>query len=503
MRVRFSLAATVIAILVAAAAVRTVALRADPPTFSPIGIIWHDEGAWVHNARNRALYGAWRADAWNPVFVTPVFTALEYGAFHAFGVGTWQARLVPVASGLAAVLLLMAGLAALGGSRAAMAGGAMLAVNYVFVMWNRAALIESTMTACIVASWASYASRRTPAHVGAGGWRRGGPAWFTKAAAAFFVGALVIEIMLLWWFHARSERRTAVAVMTGLAATSLVALALFVIPNWAEYRFYNWEMSVLRKPEYTLAALVDRASWLPLVQGVFARMWPVLVAAAAGVLTIAARGVRARPADRLLVLWLLLGLAELIVHDAGNERRYLMFVPVTDCARRPAGHGGRSAPSRRNRATDGPRAPGGDRTAPLARVSRHRERVPYRAGKRGDRRAAERVGPACNAPRRCRYAHGRPQMARNSVRREPHGDVPADGAGARRRGGAVERPGLYRLGAASRPEELRGLGRTRRGAATRRARTREARKRDGPRERHPSHLHRKWFRQLRRPFRTR
>jgi hypothetical protein len=103
---------------------------------------------------------------------------------------------------------------------------------------------------------------------------------------------------------------------------------LFVWPHWQEYRFYNWQMSVLRKPEFTLGALIDRASWLPVVQGVFARMFPVLVVASLGVVTIAARGLATHPADRLLVLWLLVGLAELVVHDSGNERRYVMFVPV-------------------------------------------------------------------------------------------------------------------------------------------------------------------------------
>jgi hypothetical protein len=40
------------------------------------------------------------------------------------------------------------------------------------------------------------------------------------------------------------------------------------------------------------------------------------------------RARRATPAERLLVLWLLLGLLELVVHDAGNERRYVMFIPA-------------------------------------------------------------------------------------------------------------------------------------------------------------------------------
>ena len=35
-----------------------------------------------------------------------------------------------------------------------------------------------------------------------------------------------------------------------------------------------------------------------------------------------------RPAERLLVLWVLIGLLELVVHDSGNERRYVMFIPA-------------------------------------------------------------------------------------------------------------------------------------------------------------------------------
>jgi hypothetical protein len=77
--------------LLAGIVLRTVWLRADPP-IEGVGIVWHDEGAWVHNARNGALWDVWRTDEWNPVFIAPVFTALEYAAFEAFGVGTWQAR---------------------------------------------------------------------------------------------------------------------------------------------------------------------------------------------------------------------------------------------------------------------------------------------------------------------------------------------------------------------------------------------------------------------------
>jgi 4-amino-4-deoxy-L-arabinose transferase-like glycosyltransferase len=315
---------------------------ADPPAHAPVGIVWHDEGAWVHNARNRALWNVWRTDEWNPMFISPVFTALEAAAFGLFGVGTWQARTVPMASGLASVLLLGFGLAAAAGRRAAVFGALLLATNYVFVMWNRAALMESTMTAFIVAGWAAYAAAmRKPAF----GFLAGASvvlAWFTKAAAAFFVAAITLDAVLTMalaslpalrerlgvpapdrqWVRAGRWTIAGMAVATGLAAV------LFVLPHWSEYWFYNWQMSVTRKPEYTLKALLDRASWLPIVNDFFTRMWLLTVAGTLGVIGAVARWRTVPPPRRLLAAWVLLGLLELIVHDSGNERRYVMFIPA-------------------------------------------------------------------------------------------------------------------------------------------------------------------------------
>jgi 4-amino-4-deoxy-L-arabinose transferase-like glycosyltransferase len=331
MRSRFLVAATAVGIVVVGTALRTMWLRSDPPAYRPIGIIWHDEGAWAHNARNRALFGTWRTDNWNPVFVTPVFTALEYATFRVAGVGTWQARLVPAASGILAVIALMVGLRTIANARTALVGGFLLSTNYVFVMWNRAALIESTMVALMVLAWAIYAiAERRPAWGLAAGVIVA-LAWFTKAAAAFFVGAVVLDLCLSWYERARTRVDRAhwapVLVLVGLAGTLLIGCVFFVLPNWREYVFYNWQMSVVRKPDYTLRALLDRVSWLPVVQGTFSRMWPVFMVGMIGLLAVASGWRQARPAERLLALWVLLGLAELGVHDSGNERRYLMFVP--------------------------------------------------------------------------------------------------------------------------------------------------------------------------------
>jgi hypothetical protein len=325
--VRFSRFFAACLIIVAlGAALRTLWLRADPPTTDVVGIVWHDEGAWVHNARNRALWGVWRTDEWNPVFIAPVFTALEYGAFRLFGVGTWQARTVPAVSGVAAVIFLMIGLYVLAGPRAALTGGALVATNYAFVMWNRAALMESTMTAAIAGAWAAYAlAERRASWAGVAG-AAAVLAWFTKAAAAFFVAALVLDAIIS--LASPSNRRAGVLALGAMAATALLIGALFVLPYWHDYAFYNWAMTVTRKPDYTLKAFRDRATWLPVVHGLFSQMWPVVVLGAVGLLAIVSRWRVARPAERLLVLWILIGLAELVVHDSGNARRYVMFIPA-------------------------------------------------------------------------------------------------------------------------------------------------------------------------------
>jgi hypothetical protein len=350
---RWSIAG-VLLVLILAGALRGLWLTADPAsgTATNAGVVWHDEGAWVHNARNQALWGVWRTDEWNPMYIAPVFTGLESAAFHTFGVGTWQARTVPLASGLIAIVALMWGLWGVGGRNAALIGGLLLATNYTFVMWNRAALMESTMTMFIVVGWAAYARSFDRPRWGLLAGAAVVLAFFTKAAAAFFVGAMVLELATTWWtlgsgcrvqgsgfrvqgagFRVQGSRFIGLGsagfwTVVGLAVAGLLALLVFVLPNWTEFQFYNWAMTVERKPEYTLAAFSQNASWLPLTHGVFMRMWAVVLIAGIGVVGVIARWRSAHPAERLAVLWLFVGLLEVVIHDSGNQRRYVMFVPA-------------------------------------------------------------------------------------------------------------------------------------------------------------------------------
>jgi 4-amino-4-deoxy-L-arabinose transferase-like glycosyltransferase len=322
--------------LVLAAALRGVFPTADPPWRTTVGVVWHDEGAWVHNARNKALFGSWRIDEWNPVFIAPVFTGLEYLSFEAFGVGVRQARLVSELAGVASVLLLGLGVRRVAGNLAGILAAGLLATNYVYVMYDRAAIMEALMVAFIVASW--YCSTRAmdrPAW-GAPAGTLAVAAYFTKAAAVFYVGVLVLSAgWSLLQLGTRMitdegirERKAALWTLAGLAATMAIVTVAFVLPHWTDYRFYNWQMSVTRKPSYDLGSLLMRLSWFPILHDTFSRMWFEVVVGIVGAWGVLLRWRRTNVADRLLLLWIAVGALELVVHDVGNERRFVFMIPA-------------------------------------------------------------------------------------------------------------------------------------------------------------------------------
>ena len=345
---RFWLSLT--AIVLVAIALRGLFPAADPPWRSTVGVVWHDEGAWVHNARNKALFGEWRQDEWNPVFIAPVFTALEYASFAAFGVGVRQARLVSEVVGVLSVLLLALGIRRLAGDRAGLIAGALLATNYVYVMYNRAAIMEALMAAFIVASWYCSTRAESSPRWGALAGVMATLAFFTKAAAAFYVGALglaaLIRIAEGRWGRllppkggsygtpssdpvaSAFRRKTAIWTLAGLAVSFGLVAALFVLPHWRDYQFYNWQMSVTRKPSYDLVSVLQRVTWFPILHDTFSRMWGVLALGVVGAWGILARWRRATDAERLLFLWVSVGIVELLVHDVGNERRLVFLIPA-------------------------------------------------------------------------------------------------------------------------------------------------------------------------------
>lgn len=332
-------AGLLLAAVVLAAGLRAAFPLADPPWGPTVGIVWHDEGAWVHNARNRALFGEWQLDDWNPMYIAPVFSGLEYVSFWLFGVGLAQARLVSMAAGVVSVVLLGAGVARLAGRPAGLIAATLLATNHLAVMYSRAALMEATMIAFLVAGWyCAVRSEREPVWGLAAG-LSALLAYFTKASAVFFgfglgllalgtlVGASWRERRLATALRSR-EGRAGVWMLTGLAGGTALALLLFVVPNWEEYWFYNWQMSVTRRPSYTLKALADRVSWFPIAHDIFTRTWAVTGIALVWTTGLVAVWQRRSLSERLLGVWLALGTLELLARDTGNERYFVYLVPA-------------------------------------------------------------------------------------------------------------------------------------------------------------------------------
>ncbi len=327
-RTRFACA--LLLIVLVAIGLRVVFPVADPPTQPSVGVVWHDEGAWVHNARNRALFGAWRLDEWNPMYITPVLTGLEYASFRLLGVGLRQARLVSELLGVVSVWLIGLAVARRANRKAGLMAASLLATNFIYVMYDRAATMEATMVALLVISYYGHARASDQPAWGLLAGTAAIAAYFAKASAVFFVAALGLDALLALapWTRASSAaaRRAAAWTLAGLAVAGALALALFVLPNWHEYRFYNWQISVTRKPVYTLKALADRASTLAVNYDFFSQMWPVFAVAVAAVVARASRWRTSPPGQRLLLLWIVLGITELVVHDT-QERRLVFLIP--------------------------------------------------------------------------------------------------------------------------------------------------------------------------------
>jgi 4-amino-4-deoxy-L-arabinose transferase-like glycosyltransferase len=224
-------------------------------------------------------------------------------------------------------------------------------------MYDRAAIMEGVMTAFIVASWfCSTRAEREP-RWGAAAGVMAALAFFTKAAAAFYVGALGLVAILEFippeggsytsaevpprgGGHTavsegrsvtsayRRNRGAALWTLAGLALAFALVGALFVLPHWREYQFYNWQMSVTRKPSYDLASLAQRLTWFPVLHDTFSRTWPELLLTLLGAWQIGSRWRQSTHAERLLLLWVAIGSVELLVHDVSNERRFVFLLPA-------------------------------------------------------------------------------------------------------------------------------------------------------------------------------
>ena len=234
-------------------------------------------------------------------------------------------------------LPLALGLRAIATPAVALAGAWLLAVNFTWVMYSRVALLEATMVAGLVASWACYARAERDWRWGLAAAGFGLLAFFTKASAAFFLIALGLDAC--WGGLARVARRRR-RQRPGSGRRPVRRL-----PGSPRARSRCWPssscptgsgLSVLQPLRLRVPALVrwasgpllDRASWFPVVHGFFTRQWLLSLAALAGLAAVLVRyPSRLRPASALWRSGSCSASAEFVLHDLGNERRYVFLIP--------------------------------------------------------------------------------------------------------------------------------------------------------------------------------
>lgn len=117
-------------------------LSADPSSLISSSVIG-DEGYWAHNARIDALFGhAFTDDFVEDVMVAPLLSLLLRISFAFFGVGFWQARLIPAVFGAGSIWLMWKLLKSIG-SASALAGAVVLASSFLVFSVNRLVMGES------------------------------------------------------------------------------------------------------------------------------------------------------------------------------------------------------------------------------------------------------------------------------------------------------------------------------------------------------------------------
>ena len=235
------------------------------------------------------------------------------------------------------------------------------------------------MVAFIVAAWYCYVRAQTQPLWGAARGRCALLAFFTKAAAAFLRrrARRSTQCCSSCWpcrgsrqprpaANSDCDARAAWASCGARRARAVRRPALDGLP------FYNWQMSVTRKPSYDVASLLDRVTWFPIVHDIFTRHVVHGRRRHGCRSRVRSRaGARLPPPERLLRLWVGLGAFELLV--ARRRQRAPVHV-LHSGARRAGGNrpGPRAAARCRQRSLNVGRAigaRGGCRSSSTPRIS--------------------------------------------------------------------------------------------------------------------------------------
>jgi len=127
-------------------ALRALHLPADPPVnLDWSGGIFFDEGMLVHGARNKVLFGAWDLDGWNDFYISPILAYIKWLVLSIAGVGIVQERLIPLFFSYLTLIFFYLTFKESFHRKTAVLAVFLLGFNYIFIMFNRLGLTETSV----------------------------------------------------------------------------------------------------------------------------------------------------------------------------------------------------------------------------------------------------------------------------------------------------------------------------------------------------------------------
>ena len=242
---KFNRKAAIAVLAFLAIAVRLVALHSDAyPSLSWSSALLTDEGFYIHNARNAVLFGNARQDGFNNMLIMPVLHGIQVAVFRVIGVGTVQARLIPVCLSLMGLLFFYCAANMLYGWRTAFIATLFLGLDHARFLYDRLALMDSPAASMLcLALWLLVKGCLK---------RNNSRFWFLAMAGAVTVASygirgLTAPLMLLPLFlitpgalrQGFKELWPAIACALGSILAASIYLVTWYLPNRVEMKHSN------------------------------------------------------------------------------------------------------------------------------------------------------------------------------------------------------------------------------------------------------------------------
>ncbi len=237
---------------------RLYALRSDPyPRLDWSAGLLTDEGFYIHNARNVALFGRAVTDEFNNMLLAPLLHQIQVLVFSTVGVGSVPARMVSVVFSLAAIGLLWDGMRRVYGLRSANAAAVVLGLDHTNLLFSRMALMDPFASFGAVLAFRLYVAARSGARPGSA---RGiallalagltlGATVLNRSICAYLIPAPFVAGLV-----GKAGRGGHLAVAGGMAAAVLLWLVLWWAPNRAEIgrvgRYYRVHQVQPKSPRH-------------------------------------------------------------------------------------------------------------------------------------------------------------------------------------------------------------------------------------------------------------